>query len=197
MALKLNVIVASTRPGRTGIAVGKWFEDFARAHGGFEPVLVDLAEIGLPMYDEPRHPAMQDYEHDHTKRWSKIVSSADAYAVVTPEYNHVPSPVLINAFDYVYKEWNYKPIGVISYGGVSGGLRSAQVVRSMAATLKMMPIPEGVPIPAVAQHVKDGTFASNELIDASARTMLDELGRWADGLKAMRAPARARETADA
>lgn len=186
LALRLNVIVASTRPGRIGIAVGEWFESFAREHGTFEPVLVDLERVGLPMYDEPRHPAMQKYEHEHTKRWGETVAAADAYAIVAAEYNHNPPPPLINALDFVYKEWNYKPVGIVSYGGVSGGLRSAQVVRAMAATLKMMPIPEGVPIPSASERVEDGVFASNELIDTSARSMLDELGRWAEALQPMR-----------
>lgn len=190
MSLKLNVIVASTRPGRVGIHLGRWFHQFASEHGVFEPNLVDLEEIGLPVYDEPRHPAMQQYEHEHTKAWSRIVDSGDAVVIVTPEYNHTPPGSLINALDFVYKEWNYKPLGIVSYGGVSGGLRAAQVVRSMGATLKMMPIPEGVPVPGVSALIEDGRFQSNELIDASATSMLDELAHWAKGLKAMRQPAR-------
>ena len=129
---------------------------------------------------------MQQYEHEHTKRWAESVDSADAYALVTPEYNYMTTPALVNALDYVYTEWNHKPVGIVSYGGVSGGLRAAQPLRLMASTLKMMPIPEGVAIPMAGQIMKDGAFPSNELIDASAKTMLDELGIWAKALKPMR-----------
>lgn len=189
MSLKLHTIIASTRPGRIGASVGHWFHQFAEQHGDFEPDLVDLADFELPVYDEPVHPRKQQYEHEHTKRWSQSVAAADTFVFVAPEYNHSPTPALVNAMDFVYREWHYKPCGFVSYGGVSGGLRAAQAARLQAATLKMMPIPEGVPIPSVSSHIDDNTghFASNELIDDAAQTMLDELARWAAALKPMRA----------
>ena len=187
MPLKLHVIICSTRPGRVGPAVARWFHGFARQHGGFDAELVDLADFKLPLYDEPVHPRMQQYEHEHTKRWSASVAAADAYVFVMPEYNYMPSPALTNALDYVYREWNYKPCGFVGYGGVSGGLRAVQMARLHATTLKMMPMVEGVAIPMVASLLDDGgTFGSNELIDASARSLLDELRRWADALRPMR-----------
>jgi len=188
MPLKLQVIICSTRPGRVGPAVARWFHGFAHNHGQFDVELVDLADFHLPLYDEPVHPRMQQYTHDHTKRWSASVASADAYVFVTPEYNYSPPPALVNALDFLYKEWNYKPCGFVGYGGVSGGLRAVQMERLHVTTLKMMPMAEGVAVPMVASHIgDDGAFASNELIDASAKTMLDELLRWAEALKAMRA----------
>ncbi|MER1967307.1 NAD(P)H-dependent oxidoreductase [Castellaniella sp. GW247-6E4] len=188
MALRLQTIVCSTRPGRVGPAVARWFHEFACAHGAFEAQLVDLADVGLPLYDEPEHPRMQQYEHEHTRRWSAIVAAADAYVFVSPEYNYSPPPALVNALDFLYKEWNYKPCGFVGYGGVSGGLRAVQMERLHVTTLKMMPMAEGVTVPRVASHIgDDGVFASNEPIDASAKTMLDELLRWAEALRAMRA----------
>ncbi|CAM5183627.1 NAD(P)H-dependent FMN reductase OS=Castellaniella defragrans OX=75697 GN=HNR28_001076 PE=4 SV=1 [Castellaniella defragrans] len=187
MSLKLHVIICSTRPGRVGPSVARWFHEFARQHGGFDAELIDLADFNLPVYDEPVHPRMQQYEHEHTKRWSKSVAAADAYVFVTPEYNYSAPPALVNALDYVYREWNYKPCGFVSYGGVSGGMRAVQTEKLQVVTLKMMPMAEGVAVPMVASHIKDGgVFGSNELIDASAKTMLDELLRWAQALKAMR-----------
>lgn len=182
MAIKLNVIVCSTRPGRIGLPVARWFESAVKKDSRFEPVFVDLAEVNLPMYDEPRHPAMQQYEHLHTKAWSEIVKSADAYAFVMPEYNYFPSAPLINALTYVFKEWNYKAAGLVSYGGVSGGLRAAQAVKLMLTAMKVMPLPEGVPIPFAAKQIENGVFKSNELIDASVKTMLDELAKWSSAL---------------
>ncbi|AVO48923.1 NADPH-dependent FMN reductase [Melaminivora suipulveris] len=187
MALKLQVIVCSTRPGRVGLPVAQWFQQYAKEHAGFDVQLVDLADFGLPLYDEPKHPRMQQYQHAHTKRWSESVAAADAYVFVTPEYNYMPPPSLVNALDYVYNEWNYKPCGFVSYGGVSGGLRAVQMARLHTTTLKMMPMVESVAIPSVSNHVKHGAaFESNELIDASAKTMLDEMLRWARALQPMR-----------
>lgn len=187
MPPKLHVVVASTRPGRKGPAVARWFEEFARQHGGFEPVLVDIVDFNLPVYDEPEHPLTRRYQHEHTKRWSESVAAADAYAFVLPEYNYFPPPSLVNALNYLVAEWTYKPAGLVSYGGISGGLRSAQAVKPLLTTLKMMPIPEAVGIPNFGQFMDEGgAFRPNELVDKSATTMLGELLRWAEALKPMR-----------
>ncbi len=187
MTPKLQVITVSTRPGRVGPSVAAWFGKFAASHGGFEVQSVDLADFELPVYDEPEHPRLQKYQHEHTKRWSASVAAADAYVFVLPEYNYNPPPSFYNALNYVYKEWNYKPAGFVSYGGVSGGLRSTQMAKQLVTTLKMMPMMEGVAVPMVAGMLdEDGNFRSNELIDQSARVMLDELLKWARALATMR-----------
>lgn len=187
MALKLHTIIFSTRPGRVGPAIGSWFNDFANEQGQFESSLVDLADFNLPVYDEPRHPRMQQYEHEHTKAWSRSVAAADAYAFVIPEYNFCPSPAFINALDYVYSEWNYKPCGFVSYGGVSGGLRSAQVSKQLVTTLKMMPMVEGVMVQMPWELIDDNkTFNASEHHESSGKAMLEEMAKWAQALKAMR-----------
>lgn len=183
---KLLVIVASTRPGRAGLPISEWFVSYAKNNSDWEVEVADLAEIDLPFLDEPKHPAMHQYEHDHTKRWSELVASADAYIIVTPEYNFgVPAP-LVNALDYLYSEWNYKPVGFVSYGGVSGGLRSVQMAKQLVTTLKMMPMYEAVVIPFFSQLMKDGVFEGNELMVESAGALLKELRRWSDALATMR-----------
>jgi len=187
MLPKLHVIICSTRPGRIGLPVARWFYGFAKQHGKFNVELVDLADFNLPVYDEPVHPAQQIYKHEHTKKWSASVTVADAYIFVTPEYNYSPPPSLVNALDYLYREWNYKPCGFVSYGGVSGGLRAVQAAKMQITTLKMMPMTEGVMVPMAASQINDeDQFQSNELIDKSAGTLLDELRYWTDGFKAMR-----------
>jgi NAD(P)H-dependent FMN reductase len=189
MALKLQVILCSTRPGRVGSSVAKWFVEFAAKHEGFDTNLIDLADFNLPVYDEPQHPRLQNYQHEHTKRWSASVSKADAYVFVTPEYNYCPPSSFVNALDYVYNEWNYKPCGFVSYGGISGGMRAVQVEKQLVTTLKMMPMVEGVAVPMVATLLdEDKVFTSNQYIDNSAQTMLDELHKWAVALKPMREP---------
>lgn len=185
--MKLNIIIGSTRPGRVGPKVAKWVETVAKEHGAFEPVLVDLADFNLPVFDEPKHPRMQDYVHDHTKKWSASVSSGDAYIFVTPEYNYFPPASLINALTYVSQEWNYKPAGIVSYGGISGGLRAAQELRLLLTTLKVMPLPETVPLPMVFPHLSDDSVNATDPMVDGAKLMLGELDKWAKALAPMRA----------
>jgi NAD(P)H-dependent FMN reductase len=186
LSIKLNIIVCSTRPNRVGLMVGEWFLKQAVQNGNFVIEFVDLAKIDLPMYNEPKHPSLQQYEHDHTKKWATIVNAADAYVFVTPEYNYGPPPALINALNYVYKEWNYKPAGFVSYGGVSGGTRAVQVEKLILTTLKVVPIFEAVVVPMAAQFFAQGLFRGSELHEQAATDMLNELLRWAAALKPLR-----------
>jgi NAD(P)H-dependent FMN reductase len=190
LALKLHIVISSTRPGRVGATVARWFHGVAVEHGKFAPELVDLAEFNLPVLDEPRHPTLQQYEPEHTKRWAARVAAADAFVLVTPEYNYGPTPALLNALDYVYKEWNYKPAAFVSYGGMSGGIRAVQITKQTLTTLKMVPLLEAVAIQMVAQHLDENRqFRPSDVHTSSARAMLDELLRWADARNPMRGPA--------
>lgn len=184
---KLSVIVVSTRPGRQGPAVARWVQRYGEQHGKFEVELVDLAEVGLPLLDEAAHPRLKQYEQEHTKRWSAIVEASDAFVFVTPEYNFGSPPSLINALDFLFQEWAYKPCAFVSYGGVSGGLRSVQMTKQVVTTLKMMPIPEAVTIPFFNGFISDESeFTPNELHEKSAQAMLDELARWEGALRTLR-----------
>ncbi len=182
----LLVVIASTRPGRAGLPVGQWFADVAKAHGGFEVRIADLKELNLPLMDEANHPRFGQYAQEHTKKWSAIVDAADAVALVFPEYNFAMTAPLKNALDYLSREWQYKPVGLVSYGGLSAGLRAAQMVKQVVTTLKMMPMSEGVGIPFVAQHIQDGVFHPTELVAQSATAMLDEMVRWESALRVLR-----------
>lgn len=184
----LQVFVCSTRPGRAGNHVARWFMERAREHGGFELELVDLAEVNLPVFDEPRHPVLGQYEHAHTKAWSARVDRADAFVLVTPEYNFGMAPALLNALDYLVKEWAYKPAGFVSYGGVSGGLRGVQMAKLALTALKIMPLPDAVAIPFFKQHLdaQTGAFDPGERQVKAAAGMLDELVRWAGALRTLR-----------
>ncbi len=186
--MKLQIIIASTRPGRAGKPIATWFEGAARAHGKFEIELVDLLEVNLPILDEAAHPRLRQYEHAHTKAWSEIVDRADAYVIVTPEYNFSSPPALLNALSFLVAEWAYKPVGFVSYGGVSGGLRSVQMTKLTLTALKMMPIPDAVTLSLFSQYLdkETGVFTPLPAAEKSARAMLDELERWAGALKPLR-----------
>ncbi|HEY2062043.1 NADPH-dependent FMN reductase [Amycolatopsis sp. NBC_01480] len=184
----LQIVTASTRPGRIGPTVAGWIEAAAREHGGFEHVdPVDLAELNLPMLDEPHHPRLRQYVHQHTRDWSARVDAADAFVFVMPEYNYGFTAPLKNAIDYLHQEWEYKPVGLVSYGGVSAGTRAAQMIKEVVTTLKMMPILEAVSIPFVHSLIgEEDQLNTNDIMTAAAKSMFDELRRVSDALKVLR-----------
>jgi NAD(P)H-dependent FMN reductase len=173
----LAVVVGSTRPGRVGLPVARWVHDQAEVHGAFDTELVDLAEVALPLLDEPNHPRLGHYQHEHTHAWSATVGRADAFVFVTPEYNHGYPASLKNAIDYLYAEWRDKPVGFVSYGGVAGGTRAVAQLKTVVSPLKMVPVPEGVIVPFVHKMMTDGRFQPGDVQERSATAMLDELAR--------------------
>jgi len=183
---KLTIIIASVREGRAGEAVARWFIEKATQHGKFDVQLADLKELNLPILDEPNHPRLKKYVHDSTKRWSAMVDGSDAFVFVSPEYNYTMPPALLNALDTLYHEWTYKPVGFVSYGGVSGGMRAVQTAKLMVTGFKMMPMVEAVNIPFFAQLIEGGVFKSNETHDKAVGPMLDELLKWSEALKTLR-----------
>jgi len=183
---KLTVILGSVREGRVAEPVGKWFVDKAKAHGKFDVHVADLKALNLPLLNEPHHPRLKKYVHDSTKDWAATVGGSDAFVFVTPEYNYTIPPALVNALDTVFHEWNYKPAGFVSYGGVSGGMRAVQTAKLMITSFKMVPVLEAVNIPFVQQLLDNGVFKSNETHDKAAPVMLDELWRWSEALKVLR-----------
>ena len=184
----LQIFTVTTREGRKGPAVAAWFEQVAREYGKFEVEPIDLKTVNLPLMDEPEHPRLRRYKHEHTKAWSVSVQRADAFVFVTPEYNFSMPPSLVNAVDYLVHEWAYKPVGFVSYGGVSGGLRGVQMTKQLVTALKMMPVPEAVVLPlfTTAIDAETGRFAPPDLQARSGIAMLDELLRWAEALKPLR-----------
>lgn len=184
---KLAVIIASVREGRVGEAVARWFLDVAAAHGAFDPQRIDLKELALPLLSERHHPRLGRYEQETTRTWSRVAAAADAFVIVTPEYNYGSPPALVNAFDHLYVEWHYKAVGFVSYGGLSGGTRSVQMTKQILTTLKMVPLVEAVHITYVAKQMKDGVFAAAPPHEQAAAAMLDELRRWTNALQPLRA----------
>jgi NAD(P)H-dependent FMN reductase len=184
----LRIIIGSTRPGRVGPAVAAWITQRAEEHGGFDVQVTDLAELNLPIFNEPNHPRLKQYAHQHTKDWSALVEGSDAFVFVTPEYNYAFNAALKNAIDYLFGEWNHKAAGIVSYGGIAAGTRATQMLKQVLTALKIMPVPEAVNIPFVREFLdEDGRFKPNEAMEASATAMLDELLRWTESLRPLRA----------
>ena len=187
MALKLNIIIGSTRPGRVGPVVAQWVNEAAREHGKFNVELVDLADFALPLLDEAAHPKAQQYANEPTKRWSASVAAADAFLFVTPEYDYFAPAALVNAVQALMLEWFYKPAGVVSYGGISGGLRSAQVLRQLLSNVNMHALPQVVPVPNFPQFIDhDGVLRPNEPMNEGLHGLLEELHKWTGALRTLR-----------
>jgi len=183
----LKIITSTTREKSQGIKVARWITDVAKADADLNVELLDLREVGLPMMDEPEHPRLGKYIHESTKEWSKKIAEADAFIIVLGEYNYgYPAPIK-NAIDHLFNEWRYKPVAFVSYGGISAGLRSTQMLKQVVTTLNMMPVADQVNIPFFAKLInEDGQFVPDQSIERSAHAMLKELKRWSDAMKPMR-----------
>jgi len=183
---KLKIISSTIRPGRKGPIIAAWIADMAREAGNFDVELLDLGEVKLPPMDEPNHPSLRKYEHEHTKKWSATIGEADAFIFVTGEYDHgYPSP-LRNALEYLFHEWGYKPAGLVSYGGISAGTRAVNYLKADLASMRVVPLMEMVNIPLFTQFIHDGKLVPNEAMEKSAATLMRELLRWTKGMKPIR-----------
>jgi NAD(P)H-dependent FMN reductase len=173
---KLLTIIASTRPGRVGLPVANWFQDRARAHGGFELDVADLYDVDLPLLDEPNHPRLRKYTKAHTEAWSATVDAADAVVIVTAEYNYGYPAALKNAIDFLHHEWRYKPVGFVSYGGVAAGTRAVQQLKQVVGAVQMLAVANSVNIPFVTQFLDDDrVIQANDVMVQAAADMLEEL----------------------
>ncbi|WP_424887392.1 NADPH-dependent FMN reductase [Streptomyces sp. XH2] len=183
--LKLAVIMASVRENRFGPTVANWFAKKAEAHGGFEVDFIDLADHELP-YVISHQPSAEV-----TETLSKItprLEQADAFVVVTPEYNHSFPASLKSLIDWHYTQWQAKPVGLVSYGGLSGGLRSAEQLRPIFAELHAVTIREQISFhTAWEQFDENGEPKDEAGTSVAAKTQLDQLVWWAEALREARA----------
>ncbi|TKK90069.1 NAD(P)H-dependent oxidoreductase [Herbidospora galbida] len=184
--LKIAVILGSTRPGRNGKAVADWVMTRAKERTGADYELVDLADHPLPHLDEAYPPSFGNYTGDHTKAWAATIDSYDGFVFVTPEYNHSTSGVLKNAIDYLYKEWNNKAAGFVSYGSL-GGARAIEHLRAMLSELQVAHVRQQVSFSLFHDFENFSHFQPSQIHDASADTLFDQLESWAGALRQVRA----------
>jgi NAD(P)H-dependent FMN reductase len=173
--LNLMVVVASTRPKRAGAPIATWVMDYLATRDDITATCVDLKDLDLPLLDEPEHPRLGRYIHDHTKRWSKLVDAAEAFIFVMPEYNHGYTAPLKNAIDYLHHEWADKPVGFASYGGVAAGTRAVQLLKPVLTCLGILPLTAQVAVPMVASHIEDEAFHPTKELDEALAVMSDQL----------------------
>ena len=140
---RVAVVIGSTRPNRICAGISDWTIRLLQASSELRYELVDLADVNLPFLDEPLKPALGNYQHEHTKAWSRLVSSFDAFVFVFPQYNWgYPAP-LKNALDFLYIEWHDKPAGLVTYG-TRGGEKGAAQLRGVLQGVHMRTIDHNV-----------------------------------------------------
>ncbi len=178
--LRLAIIIGSTREGRFGPVVARWFAAQAHQRADMVVDVIDLADADLPVaYPSSSSPAVDAYV--------ERIAGADAFVVVTPEYNHGYPAALKQAIDLPHRQWQAKPVGFVSYGGMSGGLRAVEQLRQVFAELHAVTVRD-----TVSFHMAHGLFdASGEPrepagCNAAAKTMLDQLAWWAVALRTAR-----------
>lgn len=183
--LRVGIILGSTRPNRNGAAVAQWVLEQSQKRSDAEFELVDLADFHLPLLDEPVPPSAGQYSKEHTKAWSQKVASLDAYVFVTPEYNHSTSGALKNAIDFLYKEWNNKSAGFVSYGSV-GGVRAVEHLRLIMAELQVADVREQVALSLFTDFENFSAFKPAAMHENKVNAMLDQVIRWGEALKTVR-----------
>ncbi len=178
----LQVVIGSTRPGRVGPAVADWIVGRAREQGDFEVEVTDLAVLDLPIFNEPNHPRLRTYVHQHTRDWSAIVDRSDAFVFVIPEYNHSFNAATKNALDYLSQEWRNKPAGIVSYGGgAAAGTHASPMLAQVLGALQMVTAADPVNIASVRRYLDEqGRLEPDQGLDRAADVMLAELARYAE-----------------
>jgi len=190
----VSVIVGSTREGRFSELPAQWIKQHLEQRPGLTVRLLDLRDFEMPMFDSamlPGIPGRQPYANEVVRRWTEAIGASDAFVVATPEYNFGPPAVLKNALDWVYPEWQRKPIGFVSWGS-QGGSRAVQQLRETSVELHMAPIRNAVHIPvsAIYAHFQGKADEIQSILQASdpqAGAMIDDLLWWANALKTARA----------
>lgn len=184
-SIRTAVIVGSTRPSRRGPAIAEWVA--AAPTSVLAPEIIDLAELDLPLLEEPAPAITRRYEQTSTRRFSSLIAGFDAFVLVTPEYNHSTSGALKNALDHLYVEWRDKPVAFVGYG-IDGGTRAVEHLRTICAELGMAGVGPQVTIRLGDDLTEDGACEPRDSqVDARAR-MLEAVARWAVALRSLRAP---------
>ncbi len=186
--LKIKVILGTTRQQRLGEQPAKWIADKAKEKG-LDVEILDLRDYPLPFFDEAMSPTMAvmkgAYPYPVSAKWTEKIGEADGFIMTVAEYNHGYAAVLKNAFDYVSKEWNKKPVAFVGYGSV-GAARAIEQLRQVVAEQQMVSVRATVHMVNPWGLLDDKGVLDMSSFDASADAMLDQLIWWADALKEAR-----------
>lgn len=185
---KLVIIVGSVREGRFGPVVASWVADQARTHGGFDVDVVDLAEVEIPLTLPAASPKFAGESYPRPAGMAALTSAldgADAFIVVTPEYNHSYPASLKAAIDWHFNQWTAKPVAFVSYGGAAGGRHAVLHLENVLTELHAMTIRDGLAFPNYFTAWQDGRPLDSEA-PGYAKTLLDQLAWWTGALRSAR-----------
>ena len=184
--LRTAVIIGSTRDGRFGPVVADWIAGHIAQREDMEVDLVDLVETPLPTVFPAFGQPPSDEAVAQLGAVSPRLARADAFVIVTPEYNHsFPAP-LKNAVDWHNEQWHAKPVGFVSYGGLSGGLRAVEQLRVVLAELHAVTIRNTVSFHNYGEVFGADGKPSAPGCDVAAKAMLDQLTWWGQALREAR-----------
>lgn len=188
--LRIKVILGSTRQGRFSEKPGRWIFEEAKKRENLNVELLDLRDYPMPFFNEAETPGYKSkpYAHEAVARWTAKIAEADGFIIVAPEYNHGYPAVLKNALDYVYQEWNGKPVGFVTYGGALGA-RSVEQLRLVGVELQMAPIRNAIHMSFdVVIAAAKGTPEADIFAPYAERvgSLLDQLIWWTKALKRAR-----------
>jgi NAD(P)H-dependent FMN reductase len=179
---RIAIIIGSTRPGRRAEAVAKWAYETARKRSDAQFELVDLQDFNLPLLDEP---VPGKSSKPHTKAWAAKIDSFDAFVFVTPEYNHGIPGALKNAIDFLFREWNNKAAGFVSYGS-AGGARAAEQLRLVMGELMVADVRAQVLLSLFTDFENFTTFKPVPQQEQALSTLLDQVVAWGNALRTVR-----------
>ena len=151
---KIGIIIGTNRPARIGRGIAKWLQRTMQ-YDGLQIDLIDLAEINLPFLDEPKTADTQEYTQEHTRQWSQLIKGYDGFVLLFPQYNWGYPAVLKNALDFLYHEWNGKPVSLACYGG-HGGFQGSLAMELVIQGLKMKKMTANLPL-----NIEDDMFDQN------------------------------------
>lgn len=175
--LRVAVIIGSTREGRFAPVVANWFAGIAAQRTDLAVDVVDLRDERLPdrLANEPA---------PEVAALTPRLTAAEAFVIVTPEYNHSYPAPLKSAIDWHYSEWQAKPVGFVSYGGLGGGLRAVEHLRQVFAELHATTVRDSVSFHGAGRCFDaDGKLLDAEVPEGAAKGMLDQLTWWGLALR--------------
>jgi NAD(P)H-dependent FMN reductase len=192
--MKLQGIVGSTRPSRAADKVSPWVTGRAALHGAFETEVLDLRDWPLPMFGEHMgsigDPTDPSYSDERVRAWNRKIAEADAYLLVTPEYNHSIPGELKNAIDSVFVSFAFrnKPMAMVGYSsGVGGGIRAIEHLVQVAVEVEAAPLRSTVVLPFVDRQFDEDGQPTDPTAEISMQILLDDLAWWSAALENARA----------
>ncbi|MFD6887113.1 NADPH-dependent FMN reductase [Streptomyces sp. NPDC059957] len=186
--LRVAVILGSVREGRQGPAVADWFLGVASTLGGLDLDLIDLADVDLPLVMPGWGGTPDARAAAALAEVSPRLAAAEAFVVVTPEYNHSFPAVLKNLIDWHREEWHAKPAGFVSYGGLGGGLRAVEQLRLVFAELHAVTVRDSVSLHGPWSGLgPDGVPRDTAVAEGAVKGMVGQLAWWGRALRDARA----------